>query len=170
MWGSRLQPRSRCRDRLVGFSPGWCHPPQCCGFNRGGVHGRESETPVSCHPAAYGSLPQHATLSCLSLWLGSRAPDCVAPWLGPLSPTPACSHQCVPACPPQHSPHPLLLLTLQPGPPSPAPPGCSSRSHPSLFPVCLHRTELIGGPVNLVPLYQARPTEGRLPWHRRNLN
>ena len=102
-------------------------PPQCYGFNRGGAQGRESETPASRHPAAYGSLPQHPALSCLSLWLGSRAPDCVASWLGPLSPTLSPSYQCVPPCPPQHNPHPLLLLTLQPGPPSPAPPGCSSR-------------------------------------------
>lgn len=32
---------------------------------------------------------------------------------------------------------------------------------PSPFPVCSHRTEFIRGPVNLVPLYQPRSTEGR---------
>lgn len=51
-----------------------------------------------------------------------------------------------------------LLQPLQ----AAAPDLCKSGvPHPSLFPVCLHRTELIGGPVNLVPLYQPRSTEGR---------
>lgn len=54
----------------------------------------------------------------LTVWLCGWVP-CHPPLPAPIS---------VPACPPQHSPHPLLLLTLQPGPASPAPPGCSSRS------------------------------------------
>lgn len=51
-----------------------------------------------------------------------------------------------------------LLQPLQ----AAAPDLCKSGvPHPSPFPVCLHMTELIGGPVNLVPLYQPRSTERR---------
>lgn len=94
MWGLQPQPpQQMASDRPVGFSLGWCHAPTAVGLIG---ESREGERDPSLMPSP-GCLWLTSAAPCLILSLSgwsSRAPDCVAPWLGSLSPTlPPPSHQ-----------------------------------------------------------------------------